>query len=255
MWLGESQWRHGLRRSVCAGALIASICLGTPGPVEASPQVHKVIKGESLTSVSRKYGVTISRVASANGLKATAGLQIGQTLVIPDGASSASSLPASVQKSIDKASVKTGRWKNIVIHHSGTAEGSAKGMENYHRRVRHMENGLAYHFVIGNGQGMKDGEIFVGNRWTGQIDGGHLHSLAQNKVSLGICLVGNFDKTKPTAAQMKSLKSLLSALETRCKIKDSLVTTHRDINVVGTRCPGRYFPVTTLRKELAKLAP
>jgi LysM repeat protein len=239
---------------ICAGSLIVSISFGAVGSAESSQKIHKVVKGESLTSVSRKYGVKLSQMASANGLDTDEGLKIGQTLRVPT-ATAGPALPASIRKSIEKASVKPGRWKNIVLHHSGTAEGSAKGMENYHRRVRHMENGLAYHFVIGNGHGMKDGEIFVGNRWTRQIDGGHLHSLAQNKVSLGICLVGNFEKTRPTTAQMESLKALLSALETRCKIKDSQITTHREINDVGTRCPGRYFPVSTIEKELAAMAP
>ena len=40
-----------------------------------------------------------------------------------------------------------------------------KGMDRYHRDERHMEHGLAYHFVIGNGNGMGDGEIGVGQRW------------------------------------------------------------------------------------------
>ena len=68
--------------------------------------------------------------------------------------------------------------------------GTVKGMDRYHREVRHMENGLAYHFVIGNGSGMGDGDIGIGSRWTKQLDGGHLTSERQNQVSLGICLVG-----------------------------------------------------------------
>jgi len=64
-----------------------------------------------------------------------------------------------------------------------------------------MENGLAYDFVIGNGNGMRDGEIAVGRRWIRQLDGGHLASEEQNKVAIGICLVGNFDKHQPTRGQ------------------------------------------------------
>jgi hypothetical protein len=258
MWIsGCRQWQP-FRRVFVAGALIVAGALGASGELgKAHPRVHSVVKGESLTSVSKKYGIRLSRVATANGLKPTDGLQIGQTLVIPTTTSAPekSSLPISARKAIDNAKVTAGRWKNIVLHHSGTPEGSAQGMDNYHRRVRRMENGLAYHFVIGNGHGMKDGEIYVGNRWIRQLDGGHLHSFKQNKVSLGICLVGNFDKTKPTTAQLKSLKALLATLETRCKITDSRITTHREINVVGTRCPGRFFPVSTLQKELARMAP
>ena len=108
-----------------------------------------------------------------------------------------------------------------------------------------MEHGLAYHFVIGNGRGMRDGEVAVGERWRKQLNGGHLASTAQNSYSIGICLVGNFDKTKPTAAQMRSLSALCKALMKRCNLATSAVKTHREINVVGTRCPGRHFPAKT----------
>ena len=60
------------------------------------------------------------------------------------------------------------------------------------------KNGLAYHFVIGNAHGLGDGEIGVGGRWTKQLPGGHLISEEQNQVSIGICLVGNFDESQPT---------------------------------------------------------
>jgi len=34
-----------------------------------------------------------------------------------------------------------------------------------------------------------------------QLDGGHLASEAQNKIALGICLVGNFDERRPTSGK------------------------------------------------------
>jgi hypothetical protein len=117
-----------------------------------------------------------------------------------------------------------------------------KGMDRYHREERQMENGLAYHFVIGNGHGMGDGEIGVGSRWTRQLDGGHLTSLKQNEISLGICLVGNFDRHEPTAKQLQQLKTLVEALLRRCGLSNDAVKTHQQINVLYTRCPGRHFP-------------
>ena len=105
-----------------------------------------------------------------------------------------------------------------------------------------MEHGLAYHFVIGNGHGMADGEIGVSQRWTQQLDGGHLASEAQNKIALGVCLVGNFDKYRPTPKQTESLRALAMALMARCQLKRSAVKTHQQINVVHTRCPGAKFP-------------
>jgi N-acetyl-anhydromuramyl-L-alanine amidase AmpD len=123
-------------------------------------------------------------------------------------------------------------------------------MDRYHREERHMENGLAYHFVIGNGQGMGNGEIAVGHRWTAQLDGGHLRSESQNQVSLGICLVGNFDRHKPTPQQMRQLGVLVRALMSRCHLPPDAVKTHRQINVVFTRCPGRHFPTQNFLNSL-----
>jgi hypothetical protein len=113
-----------------------------------------------------------------------------------------------------------------------------------------MENGMAYHFLIGNGNGMGDAEIAVGHRWQEQLDGGHLASDAQNKVAIGICLVGNFDQKKPTDKQMRSLKDLIRALMKRCDLPTSAVRTHRQINIVSTRCPGTRFPAKAFLRSL-----
>ena len=123
-------------------------------------------------------------------------------------------------------------------------------MDRYHREKRHMEHGLAYHFVIGNGHGMRDGQIAVGQRWRKQRDGGHLRSEEQNKVSIGICLVGNFDRSKPTPRQLHNLTVLVRALLKRCKLTASGVKTHQQINTIKTLCPGKNFPTGTFRQKL-----
>ena len=73
-------------------------------------------------------------------------------------------LSRSVRAEIDRASVRRGRWRYIVVHNSGTRQGNARAFDYYHRNVRHMVNGLAYHFVVGNGTSSGDGEIEIGNR-------------------------------------------------------------------------------------------
>lgn len=225
-----------------------------PGPAAApsSGGIYLVKRGDTLTDIARAQGVSLPDLAEANGVSTRHMVRVGERLKIPGVAASsaasaaatpsAGAMPSSITSAIANAPVATGRWKYIVIHHSGTTEGSVKGMDNYHRQVRHMENGLAYHFVIGNGNGMGNGEIAVGNRWRKQLDGGHLASLAQNKVAIGICLVGNYDRTPPTSAQLKSLNALVRSLMTRCNISASNVKTHQQINVIGTKCPGSKFP-------------
>jgi len=113
-----------------------------------------------------------------------------------------------------------------------------------------MENGLAYHFVIGNGRGLGDGEVAVGKRWVKQLDGGHLAIEELNRNSLGICLIGNFEKDHPTTKQMVSLKALVAALMSRCNLSSAAVTTHRQIHPNHTECPGRNFPTKRFMQSL-----
>jgi LysM repeat protein len=227
----------------------ALVALFSGGAVHAD-RLHVVKKGETLFGLSRKYDVSVSVIAEANDLTTKTKLKIGQKLNIPNATSDKPRLDASLKKTLDRTSIKRGRWKNIVIHHSATPVGNVKGMDEYHRKVRHMENGLAYHFVIGNGRGMPDGRIAAGERWSKQLPGGHLASEALNRVSLGVCLVGNFQKSSPTAAQIESLAALTNYLLSRCRLSTSSVETHQQINTVYTECPGRKFPVSKLKKLL-----
>lgn len=161
-------------------------------------------------------------------------------------------LTPSVRKAIDSARVQRGRWKYIIVHNSGTRQGNARIFENYHRKVRKMQNGLAYHFVIGNGNSSGNGEIEIGNRWTRQINGGHVASDYLNDISLGICLVGDLNRDLPTKDQLGALDELCSYLRDRVgKIKGrpAIVKGHKEINPKPTDCPGDRFPLGWLRKR------
>ncbi|MFN3533199.1 MAG: peptidoglycan recognition family protein [Candidatus Brocadia sp.] len=131
-------------------------------------------------------------------------------------------------------------WKYIVIHHSASASGCASEFDRFHREKRGWENGLGYHFVIGNGNGSGDGKIEIGSRWINQIDGAHAGVQEYNHYGIGICLVGNFNESYPTAAQMASLSALVSYLQERCHIPSENIIMHRHFR--ETDCPGRNFP-------------
>jgi hypothetical protein len=211
-----------------------------------------VKKNDTMTLIARVNGVEVQDLANANGISLKDAIYPGQRLKIPSGpvAAPVPALSASVQRAIDRAPVRKGRWKYIVVHHSATPVGSAKGMDEYHRKTRHMENGLAYHFVIGNGRGMKDGEVVVGNRWTRQLQGGHLSSERLNEVSIGICLVGDFNNTVPTRKQLDSLEALLESLLQRCNLRISDIETHKQIQPKHTECPGKRFDLKAVKKRL-----
>lgn len=156
-------------------------------------------------------------------------------------------LTRSVRAEIDRAQVLRERWHFIIVHNSGTRQGNARIFDYYHRHVRRMRNGLAYHFVIGNGTSSGNGEIEVGDRWRRQINGGHVHSDYLNNISLGICLVGDFNRDQPTRAQLDSCEELIRYLRARCgKVErhEIPVRPHREMNPPRwpTDCPGDEFP-------------
>jgi len=156
-------------------------------------------------------------------------------------------LTKDIRDAIDRAPVARHRWRFIVVHNSGTRQGNARIFDYYHRYVRKMPNGLAYQFVIGNGTSSGNGQIEVGNRWTRQIQGGHVHSDYLNNIALGICLVGDFNRDLPTKEQLEALDELIRYLRIRVgKIdgKPAIVKAHKEINPPQwpTDCPGDRFP-------------
>jgi len=162
-------------------------------------------------------------------------------------------LTRSVIEEIRRAPVQRRRWQFIVVHNSGTRQGNARVFDYYHRHVRRMRNGLAYQFVIGNGTSTGNGQIEVGDRWRRQINGGHVHSDYLNNISLGICLVGDFNRDQPTGAQLESCEELIRYLRQRCgKIENhfAIVRPHREMNPPRwpTDCPGDAFPYSWFRR-------
>ncbi|MGI8821189.1 MAG: N-acetylmuramoyl-L-alanine amidase [Chthoniobacterales bacterium] len=162
-------------------------------------------------------------------------------------------LSRGVLDAIRRAPVQRSRWKFIIVHNSGTRQGNARAFDYYHRNVRRMQNGLAYHFVVGNGTSSGNGQIEVGDRWRRQINGGHVHSDYLNNISLGICLVGDFNRDKPTRAQLEATEELIRYLRERCGKADGRtipVRPHREMNPPrwATDCPGDAFPYSWFRQ-------
>lgn len=143
-------------------------------------------------------------------------------------------------------------WDYIVVHHSDTDVGSAKAFDNAHR-ARGWDC-LGYDFVIGNGSQTGDGQIEVGQRWTKQMVGAHAGVALYNEKGIGICLVGNFEETRPSAAQMQSLAKLSGYLMRTYHISTDHVIGHRDAKSGRTQCPGKYMDLASVRQMSAKYA-
>jgi N-acetyl-anhydromuramyl-L-alanine amidase AmpD len=155
-----------------------------------------------------------------------------------------------------KVKVPENKWEYIVLHHSATDEGNAYKFDKYHRKKRKWENGLAYHFVIGNGKGSRIGEIEVGNRWKKQIHGAHTANMDFNRISIGICLVGNFEEdNEPSHYQFESLVTLVNYLSKRYNIPKSNIIKHNQIVQKSTACPGKNFPYEELMERIVSVQP
>ena len=247
-------------------------------PVDSSVSAKtwvKVKKGDTLSKIARENGVKLEDLRKWNGLSADT-IRMGDLLRIcapaPATTKTAAATPSAPSKPAPAAPKKPAApewrfinpvrsqiegpkdrlrdWEYIVVHHSGTSGGNAKIFDYYHAEERGMENGMAYHFVIGNGTDSGDGQIEVGNRWRRQIQGGHLASETLNEIAIGICLVGDFSRSRLGPRQAASLIELVQYLRKMMPEQRLKFRTHREINTRPTECPGRLFPTQALREIL-----
>ena len=138
----------------------------------------------------------------------------------------------------------------IVIHHTGfpnvDKDSIAEAIHKYHQETNGWA-GIGYHYLI-----RKDGMIEQGRRPA--MIGAHAYQ--HNKNSVGICLAGNFDIGKPTAAQMEAVKEMVTWLSVKYQInplKKGAVVGHRDLN--DTSCPGEnlYRRLDEIRRAAAAM--
>jgi hypothetical protein len=161
--------------------------------------------------------------------------------LVPDVATSlfAVDLPGSLDPIFDsRSSAIPQRWKYIYIHQSRTTGGNAATL------------GRTDHFVVGNGDGSLDGEIQITRLWTAQESILTPPAGVQqiDAACISICLIGDFDKTRPSATQQHSLIQLVSALQGRLRIPASQVWLfdHPD-TPAGV---GRWFPTIAFRNQI-----
>jgi len=207
--------------------------------------VHVVRKGDTLSELANQYGTTVAAIQRANRLSSDL-IRIGQTLVIP-GAETPDFI-AGARRATREIGVNPRRWETIVAHHSAIQYGNADIYDRAHRK-RGMQNGLAYHFVIGNGIDSGDGEIEIGPRWRRQLHGGHVRQWSVNKTGIGICLVGNFMQSRPTRRQLEAFTQLVDWLRSDVIAGRPRFVGHKEIKGEQTICPGRHFPLDAMNER------
>lgn len=111
----------------------------------------------------------------------------------------------------------------IILHHTASSSATVEGINNDH--LKRGWAGIGYHFLI-----QPDGTIEQGRT----IEYVGSHCAGNNTSSIGIALVGDFRKTKPTEEQIKSLNELVKEL--RQKVPTiKRVLNHNDL--YKTLCP------------------
>ncbi len=138
--------------------------------------------------------------------------------------------------------VTTTRWRYIYVHHSRTASGDAVTLAQL--------TGSSDHFVIGNGDGCIDGEIQMTQAWNHQqaITNPPQGASQMDPDCISICLVGDFDSSKPTATQQRRLAQLVGTLQARLHIPSGEVQVYDQPNTAAGI--GHSFPIAAFRSQI-----
>jgi N-acetylmuramoyl-L-alanine amidase len=132
--------------------------------------------------------------------------------------------------------------KRIVVHHSATVDtATPRSFAAYH--VDHNKwPGIGYHYVI-----TKDGTIYKTNN--DSTVSWHAGPTA-NRDSIGICLVGWFDKGMPPEPQWKATIELVKHIRKAYNIPVSGVIGHREVPKTSKSCPGWAIDLNALRSQV-----
>lgn len=133
-------------------------------------------------------------------------------------------------------------WSRITVHHTAMPLGASTSLSSRSAEMRVIQRShfnrverfgdLGYHFLID-----PEGRIYEGRRiaWKGA------HVGSMNDHNLGVCLLGNFETSRPTGAALASLEHLLDDLRGRNGIARSAVTWHKNWPSANTACPGKHL--------------
>jgi hypothetical protein len=131
-----------------------------------------------------------------------------------------------------------GRYSRITVHHEGnnpfystSHTDVARELEavlGAHRTRRYGD--IAYHLAVD----------YAGRIWEARslsYEGAHV--LSNNEGNAGILLLGNFNRQRPSAAQLAAMDNLILTLRRTCGIASSRVYGHRDLS--PSACPGHHL--------------
>lgn len=146
-------------------------------------------------------------------------------------------------------------WRYIVIHDSFGEAGSEKDLnrawDSWYAQQGLAKKGHGYHFVINDEQGLDDGLIQITPRWLDQRVGDFIDAEGAdnwNRISVGICVMGDADAGPFSTRQNDSLVALVKELQQKLGIPRENVIVH--VGNTPDR-PSTYFNTAEFRRRIA----
>lgn len=149
---------------------------------------------------------------------------------------------------------RLGSVERITVHHDGLPPVNLRSRREIAERIElirgsHVDRGwgdIGYHYIVDP----------LGRVWQGRpthFQGAHVRD--HNERNLGVLALGNFERQRPTRAQVRTVARFVAEQMRRHRVPLVQVHTHRELT--STLCPGRHMQraMNRLRSrgELARL--
>lgn len=154
-------------------------------------------------------------------------------------------LTSGTRSDIDQGLRASKQWERVVLHGTGSSQGSTRLLQRYHSDVQGVPEGAAWHFIIGNGHGSKDGGIEASEGWRRGVPAASGRDPGTRYTSISVCLAGEFQTHGPTEAQLEALNELLDYLG--IKLGNLHLNGHEDARGRLAGCLGAKFPLEEIR--------
>jgi hypothetical protein len=153
--------------------------------------------------------------------------------------------------------VESSNWSGIVIQHLGEPAGSVESVHRAH--IAGGLEGIGFHFIIGNGNGLGDGAVHVSERWLNQTRSARPVSISPenwDKNVITICLVGNGNRRPFTERQILYLSRLVQRLQNELSIEETRVRLASNFESTANMpsSPGKFFAEAMFRSQLLDIA-
>lgn len=130
--------------------------------------------------------------------------------------------------------------RSITVHHDGMPPVSLTSRPQIAARIElirasHRSKGwgdIGYHFIVDPQGSVWQGRALL---WQGA------HVKDRNEGNIGLLVLGNFESTRPTTAQLDALERQIAALGRLYRVPATSVRSHQEWPGAATACPGRHM--------------